>query len=342
MERNQGAAGSRAFTLVELLVVIAIIGILIALLLPAVQAARESARRSQCLNNCRQIGLAIHNYYDARHKLPTSRIFDGSLTWAGLILPYMEEVALGDMVDETEGFDDHPVAFRETPVATYLCPSRAHDQPLSILRGQPIPNLFNNNGNPVNGGGSPVGIRGDYACVSSTFRSSQYGGIMDGYFDGVIILPRRQNALNPTEWNEQKITFAKITDGLSNTFMVAENSYWFSARVSIYDGDDNPGAILGRGSLDRVKAQLPTGGRGINFGERAGGSIASDPFQVNGEGCEEGVDCNVWFGGDHTNVINVTLCDGSSRAISKDADLAVLENFVTRAGDEIVNIDNLR
>src|SRR6186997_3312302 len=86
----------RGFTLVELLVVIAIIGILVAILLPAIQAAREASRRSHCMNNLKQIGLAVQMHIDSKKRLPTGR--DGtdekSLAWSYYLLPYMEENAV--------------------------------------------------------------------------------------------------------------------------------------------------------------------------------------------------------------------------------------------------------
>src|SRR5579871_903720 len=78
------------FTLIELLVVIAIIAVLIALLLPAVQAAREAARRAQCINNLKQIGLAMHNYESSNGSLPPGVKQSAYGTWIVFILPYLE------------------------------------------------------------------------------------------------------------------------------------------------------------------------------------------------------------------------------------------------------------
>jgi prepilin-type N-terminal cleavage/methylation domain-containing protein/prepilin-type processing-associated H-X9-DG protein len=118
----------RAFTLVELLVVIAIIGILVALLLPAVQAAREAARRSHCLNNLKQIGVAFQNYADARKSLPPGYTAGTDLDstspgwgWATYLLPYIEESALYQQLDRSKPVETQ-VAIK-TVVSVYLCPS---------------------------------------------------------------------------------------------------------------------------------------------------------------------------------------------------------------------------
>jgi len=125
-----------AFTLVELLVVIAIIGILVALLLPAIQAAREAARRTQCVNQLKQIGLGLQNHGDIYKAFPkgsySSTTGPNGLAWTVKILPFIEEQNLYAKFDLTKGYDaadgvapatDRHVANRSVKVDTYFCPS---------------------------------------------------------------------------------------------------------------------------------------------------------------------------------------------------------------------------
>jgi prepilin-type N-terminal cleavage/methylation domain-containing protein/prepilin-type processing-associated H-X9-DG protein len=132
------------FTLVELLVAIAIIGVLIAMLLPAIQQAREAARRTQCVNNIRQLAIATHSYTDIHKKLPPSGIvaettlkygtrdypvFDqrsGKMfSWVVVLLPYMEESNLYDQFDQTKTVLNQPNEPQQKTVPSLLCPSDA-------------------------------------------------------------------------------------------------------------------------------------------------------------------------------------------------------------------------
>ena len=119
--RRRNPQPQAAFTLVELLVVISIIGVLIALLLPAIQQAREAARRSQCLNNLKQIGVAALNYHDSRKGFPIGRVMCHHGTWASELWPYLEESGLVSLWDREKAFWFQPPQAREAQVPGYFC-----------------------------------------------------------------------------------------------------------------------------------------------------------------------------------------------------------------------------
>jgi prepilin-type N-terminal cleavage/methylation domain-containing protein/prepilin-type processing-associated H-X9-DG protein len=214
-----GKRRAHAFTLVELLVVIAIIGILISLLLPAVQAARGAARKMSCANNIHQIGLGLHNHHAALGSFPPGtleyrnayRFAYGSsnpgvnIAWSALILPYMEQAALGNELDFTKAFDSPENAEAAShPLSVFVCPAVPTSDELRQGRG------------PCHYGG-----------VSGMQRPELLGIML---YD----VPRWSGGKVIGISSAKPIRAVDILDGLSNTLIVAEDGVstdgqWISA-----------------------------------------------------------------------------------------------------------------
>jgi prepilin-type N-terminal cleavage/methylation domain-containing protein/prepilin-type processing-associated H-X9-DG protein len=209
-----------AFTLVELLVVIAIIGLLVALLLPAIQMARESARASQCKNNLKQLGIALHNYHDVLGCLPPGWMANKPDSvpgwgWSSCLLHYIEQHNLELSIQR-----NLPIAHsanqqaRETVIPTLLCGSDWHPR---------VPTIF---------GGAPEGDEAFAANVdagTALFRIARTNYV--GVF-GVSEIEDSPAAGEGAFFFNSRVRFAEITDGLSNTLVIGEryakqgNSLW--------------------------------------------------------------------------------------------------------------------
>ncbi|HTU93969.1 MAG TPA: DUF1559 domain-containing protein [Gemmataceae bacterium] len=282
------------FTLVELLVVIAIIAILIALLLPAVQRVRESANRSSCGNNLYQIGLAFQMYYADYNALPPNRLGDLHATWAVLILPYIEQGNLYAQWDLAQIYYDQSDLARLTQVPIYFCPSRR-----STLSppGHSISGDQNDDIGPVLGPFVPGGL-GDYATCTGTDNCD--GTDCDGQaYNGAF-----RSLVNQYGQQLGTVSFAQITDGLSNTLFAGDKHVllgYFGCGVldcSLYNGDYWMCSSRSA-SPNYPIAQTPT-----------------DPV--------------IGFGGYHTNICQFLLGDGSVRTIANSTDpniLALLANI---------------
>jgi prepilin-type N-terminal cleavage/methylation domain-containing protein len=210
-ERNRGG-----FTLVELLVVIAIIGVLVALLLPAIQAAREAARRSQCVNNLKQWGLAMQLYHDTHKMLPagsTAPLTGGvppRQTWVMRIWPYIEQKNLAAQNVMAREFYNAPATIHNTMngltgqfVPIYRCPSDGSGVDQNVgqyqrRRGNYVINWGNAKYPPAGG------------SIRETHPDLPNGGIAPySHIDGRRYTPRETD-------------LGDITDGTSNTLMMSE------------------------------------------------------------------------------------------------------------------------
>ncbi|WP_437190849.1 DUF1559 domain-containing protein [Planctomicrobium sp. SH527] len=320
----------RGFTLIELLVVIAIIAILIALLLPAVQQARESARRTQCKNNFKQIGLALHNYLDTFGCLPIGCLFadlggtgpsaSNRTTWLTRILPMIDQTPLYNQVDfvrqsNVAGYDPNNVKNADLPA--YRCPSDGG------TRG----NTGQSNyapGNYVACIGTSTRLHGN---GNATASASQHGSYIAGNGEWARMVLNNGSERGVFAANS-KITFAQIPDGTSNTLAVSECVV--GGDIIESSSDVTPtcpqGTLRTRRGFSWLYGQTST----WQFGTL----ITPNSTTID---CERfDVYVNTAARSKHAGGVQAMLVDGSVRFVSENINLATWQNLGNRQDGNVV------
>jgi prepilin-type N-terminal cleavage/methylation domain-containing protein/prepilin-type processing-associated H-X9-DG protein len=335
----------RGFTLIELLVVIAIIGVLIALLLPAVQSARESARRSQCANNLKQIGLAVHNYHDARHTFPPGQLL--YMNWQDIsaliyLLPHLEQQPLYNAFNLEDVYPINgmgPVLPSYPPnttaariqVAAFLCPSDTS----RLTNPEGHSNYCGNSGSSPEAPETICKANGPFVAAAP-----------DGNYRGARVF-----------------RFAQVIDGLSATACFSEKVLGIGY-VNQYDPGTPTSADLqvgGPGDVSNTSAyyQMCRAANPVTTplafadGQAAGmywtfGYLIDTRYThimtPNTQSCEVG---GPWYGergamtagSRHPGLVNVLMCDGSVKAVKNSIDPATWWALGTIAGREVISSD---
>jgi prepilin-type N-terminal cleavage/methylation domain-containing protein len=327
MKRNNPARSQRGFTLVELLVVIAIIGILIALLLPAVQAAREAARRTQCINNLKQIGLAFQNHEMSVRHFPTggwgylwvgdpARGFGERQPggWVFNILPFVEESTLYNLAKGATG----------AAKATLM--TRMNAQAISIVycptRRAPVAYPYKLFTTPHNANVTDSVCKSDYAANGGDgpWGAPFYTGpatLTEGDTPGAYAW--QPDVETGICHQRSKVTVRQITDGLSKTYLVGEKTITPENYVNGLDNGDDQSALSGA-DIDLVRWTQ-------NYRSNKFAPWPDTP----------GVEQYFRFGSAHPGILNMALCDGSVRAIDYSVDPETHRRLGNREDGETIN-----
>jgi prepilin-type N-terminal cleavage/methylation domain-containing protein/prepilin-type processing-associated H-X9-DG protein len=347
-----GMQRRRAFTLIELLVVIAIIAVLIALLLPAVQAAREAARRSQCVNNLKQIGLGVMNYESSNGSFPPGEKGCCWGTWHVFLLPFIEQQQLynawntygsnnpsgGTLDNDFRYAGPVNTTVTNTRVNTYQCPSDPYGGTIRNVAGSP-PTTFGNyavnygNGDQAQNAAIPVPIP-SVPGATAAFRGAPFTDVGSPYIDDTGY------AQNFATLTVTKI--AGITDGLSNTLMASELRIgaqgashsdlrgwtWWGPSASFT-------AVLAPNSTfqdSMGNGGCPTSGV-INIPCNAG-------VTATGSG---GTETSVYLGArsNHPGGVNAAMCDGSVKFFKSTINIQTWQAASTTQGGEVISADSL-
>ena len=295
----QSIQGRKGFTLIELLVVIAIVGLLVALLLPAVQAARESARRTQCVNDLRQIGIALQSYEGSNRTLPSGYISqflsDGTDTgpgwgWAAFLLNNLEENNLrGQLILDRPIEDPANAQTRIQAVSVYLCPSDSAPPVWAALKeANPIPS--------------------NKICdVASANYVGMFGDTEPG-IDGSGLFFRNSH-----------VRFREITDGTSHTIAVGERSHLLGEATWI---GSVAGAVLSPvpGDNDGIGGSEIEHGSGMVLGHAGEGKGPGDPNS----------DVNQFYS-QHSGGVNFVFADAHVEFLTPEMDYKIFKALATRA-----------
>jgi len=340
LSRAASARRKPGFTLIELLVVIAIIAILIGLLLPAVQKVREAAARMSCSNNLKQIGLALHNYHDARGNLPPGGMYHGACctpptytNWAIEILPYIEQDNLFKQYRQTElNTSANNNLVGQQRVKTFEC---ASDGLAGRLEA------------PASGPGSgQQWMHGSYRAVSGRANMLVGHGAWDSFepnlWPGGRMDPAYRSFLHATGVSYNGVPAPNVTvagqhvstlggperlnaatDGLSNTLMVGEYTSNTTTRRATF-------WAYTYASYN----QSSVGAESRLFGMPYGASSSDRTGCWGTPGLYGDQMCKRAFNSGHTSGANFVLGDGSVRFVSYSAALNLLQNMATMAGGE--------